>query len=207
MNKRKFIKLTILVSLIFITNILIFKFCNIDDKNITLSYKIVSNEEDSYQVFYGTDMLWSEEQSQINSYTNINRQETLKFSIPKDITNLRFDFGEHPANINVSEIKLSCWGKSINIDLNEILNENNENQIGEVQEINNSLNIQTIGNDPYVVYKMDSTLISGLIEYEDSINNAIKLGSCILIDILAAIVLRKSRSVLILIQELKITRH
>ncbi|AVK48689.1 ABC transporter permease [Clostridium sp. 2-1] len=203
MNKRKFIKLTILVSLIFITNILIFKFCNIDDKNITLSYKIVSNEQDSYQVFYGTDMLWSEEQSQRNSYTNINRQETLKFSIPKDITNLRFDFGEHPANINVSEIKLSCWGKSINIDLNEILNENNENQIGEVQEINNSLNIETIGNDPYVVYKMDSTLISGLIEYEDSINNAIKLGSCILIDILAAIVLRKSRSVLILIQELK----
>lgn len=71
MNKRKFIKLTILVSLIFITNILIFKFCNIDDKNITLSYKIVSNEEDSYQVFYGTDMLWSEEQSQINSFIQI----------------------------------------------------------------------------------------------------------------------------------------
>jgi teichoic acid transport system permease protein len=192
-----------LILLVCISNILIFKFCNLDNKNITLSYKIVSNELDSYQVFYGTDALWKEEQSQRNNYTNISKQVTFKFLIPKDITNLRFDFGEHPANISVSEIKLSYLGKDVNIDLNEMLDKNNQNQVSEIQEKNNSLIIETTGNDPYIVYKMDSGLISSLIEYENIINIAIKLGSCILIDILALIVLRKSRSVLILAQELK----
>ncbi|MBE6089740.1 MAG: ABC transporter permease [Clostridium beijerinckii] len=203
MNKKKFIKLIILVLLVCISNILIFKFCNLDDKNITLSYKIVANEQDSYQVFYGNDTSWKEEQSQRKSYTNVNNQETLKFSIPKDTMDLRFDFGEYPANINVSDIKLSHWGKDVNIDLNQILNKNNQNQIGEIQQINNSLNIETTGNDPYISYKMDSSLISNLIEREITANYGIKLGMCILIDILGLIVLRKSRSVLILIQELK----
>ena len=36
MNKKKFIKLIILVLLVIISNILVFKYCNLEDKNITV---------------------------------------------------------------------------------------------------------------------------------------------------------------------------
>lgn len=203
MNKRKFIKLMILILLVCISNILIFKFCNLEDKNITLSYKVIADEQDSYQVFYGNDTLWREEQSQRNSYTDANKQETLKFSIPKDTTDLRLDFGEHPGNIHVSDIKLSNWGKDINIDLNQILDNNNQTQIGQIRCQGDSLDIDTIGNDPHIVYKMDLNIISNLQGYKNALNNAVKLFICVLIDILALVLSKKFRIVLMLIQEVK----
>ena len=70
-----------------ISNILVFKYCNLEDKNITVSYKIISDKQDTYQVFYGNDTSWTEEQSQKINYTNVKKQETLKYTIPKDIQN------------------------------------------------------------------------------------------------------------------------
>lgn len=205
--KKRYIKLMVLVFLIIISNLLVFKYCNLDNGNMTLSYKIMSNKQDVYQVFYGNDMSWKEEQSQRINYTNINKEQLAEVSIPKDISDLRFDLGEHPGNIEVSDIKLSYWWKEINIDLSQILDSKNQTQIGKVEQINNSLKIETTGSDPYITYKIDLTVKNNLNGYKDILNNAIKLVICVIIDILALVVLRKSKSVLILIQELKNNRE
>lgn len=207
MSKKKALKLIILIGLIIISNILVFEYCNLKDANLTISYKIKSDKQDVYQLFYGTDTMWSEERSQKISYTKVNQQETMKYAISKDITELRFDLGAQPSNITMSDIRLSYLGKSINLNAHQILDQNNQVQIGEIKEVNNSFNIKTIGIDPSITYKLDANMMQELFGQKDKMNNALKLVICIVLDVLAFIILKKSRSVLILVQELKNNRE
>lgn len=206
MNKRKLIKLAILILLIFISNILILKYCNLEGKNITLSYKLISNKEDQYQVFYGEDTFWREEQSQKITYSEINREQTLKFAIPNDTKQLRFDFGTQPSNIQISDIKVSYFGKSISLNLEQILEKSNQNQIDEINQEENIINLKAIGNDSNIVYKLDSSIISKLFENKNFINNILKFIICAVIDILILIFFKKSKSVLMLAEELNNNR-
>lgn len=206
MNKRKFIKLTILMFLVIISNVLVINYCNLEDKDITLSYKLISDKEDTYQLFYGTNASWSEEQSEKLNYTDVNKQKKLKFTIPKNTTQLRFDLGTQPSNIKISDIKLSYLGKSLNLDLNQVLNKNNGVQIEQIEQVGNYLNVKTTGNDPYITYKMDSNIVISLLENKNIINNILKFSLCIIIDILVLIFFKKSKSVLLLVQELNNNR-
>jgi len=206
MNKRKFIKLVILILLVIISNILIFKYCNLHDANITLSYKLISNKKDTYQLFYGMDKSWKEEQSQKLDYTDINSEKVLKFTIPKDSKELRFDLGNQPENIKIRDIKLSYFRKSIDLDLSQMLDKNNQVQIIKIEKVNNGLDVETTGNDPYITYKIDSNVIVELFENENMMNNLIKLILCTVIDILILVFFKKSGNVLSLMQELNNNR-
>ncbi|OOM76331.1 teichoic acid translocation permease protein TagG [Clostridium puniceum] len=206
MNKKKFVKLVILFFLMIISNILVFKYCNLEYRNITLSYKLTSDKQDTYQVFYGNDASWTEEQSQKANYSDVKKQETLKYTIPKDMKELRFDLGNQESHINISDIKLSKLGKSIDLDVNQILDKNNQFQIGQIKKVETSFDIETTGTDPYIIYNVDSNIVMELVEYENIINNILKVGICIMVDILLLIVLKKSKSVISLIQELNNNR-
>lgn len=207
MNNKKFIKLVILAFLIVISNILIFKYCDLEIKNLTLSYKLLSDKQDVYQVFYGRDTSWKEEQSQKVDYSEVKKQETLNYTIPKDAQVLRFDLGNQEAKLNISDIKLSYLGKTIELDLNQILDSNNQVEIRMIKKNENSFDVETVGSDAYITYDIDSKIIEEFIGYKNTINNILKVIICILADLMLLIVLRKSRSVLMLIQELKNNRN
>jgi len=108
MKKKKYIKLIILALLMIISNILVFKYCNLDNKNITLSYKLISNKENTYQLYYSSNSSWSEEQSQMIVYKNVNEQKNMRYEIPKDKLDLRLTLGNEASESSISEIKLSC---------------------------------------------------------------------------------------------------
>ncbi|NFG41556.1 ABC transporter permease [Clostridium botulinum] len=203
MNKRKYIKYVILIFLVVISNIVVFNYCNLDNKNITLSYKIISDKQDIYQVFYGNDTVWNEEQSQKVNYTNINKEETIKYTIPKDTKELRLDLGNQPSNIKICDIKLSSKGKSVEIDSTQLSDKNNQNQITQLKEESSYFDIKTEGNDPYIVYKLDSNLVSSFNEHINILNNILKLVICIAMDILVLLFMKKSKSILGLFEELK----
>ncbi|WP_252254645.1 ABC transporter permease [Clostridium sp. ZBS12] len=203
MNKRKYIKYVILIFLVVISNIVVFNYCNLDNKNITLSYKIISDKQDIYQVFYGNDTVWNEEQSQKVNYTNINKEETIKYTIPKDTKELRLDLGNQPSNVKICDIKLSSKGKSVDIDSTQLSDKNNQNQITQLKEESSYFDIKTEGNDPYIVYKLDSNLVSSFNEHINILNNILKLVICIAMDILVLLFMKKSKSILGLFEELK----
>lgn len=202
MNKKKCIKLLILVLITVISNALIFKYCNLDETNLTLSYKLTSDVPDTYQVFYGENTEWTEQQSERILYSRINQQELLEYSILMNSKALRLDLGNQQANINIKDIKLSYLGKSIDLDVNQILDKNNQIQIGKVMNKDKSLDIEVTGTDAYITYKIDPDMIIYFESYQNKLNNIIKAGICLLIDILLLIVLRKSKSVITLLQEL-----
>ncbi|MBW6410261.1 ABC transporter permease [Clostridium weizhouense] len=203
MSKKKYIKYIMLLLLVIISNLLVFKYCNLDNRNVNLSYKLISKKADTYQLFYGYDTSWTEEQSQKVNYTKANKEETIKYSIPKDIKELRFDLGNQPSNINISDIKISYLGKNINLDMKQFLDKNNQNQIGDITEYNNSFNIETIGNDSYINYKLDSSLISNLNDNQNLVNRILKFIICICIDMLMFLIIKKSIIIVKLFKELK----
>jgi len=203
MKKKKILKWFILLLFIIISNSLVFKYCNLDNKNLILSYKIVSNKEDTYQIFYGKDNLWTEEQSQKASYISPNKEQLIKYTIPKESNELRFDLGNQPSDITISEIKLSYYGKKIELDTSQLLDKNNQVQIGEINRFDKYINIKTIGADPYVTYRIDINSISTFDSYSNIIRNILKLIICMAINIVVLIFVKKSKSIFTLIQELK----
>jgi teichoic acid transport system permease protein len=202
MNKNKLAKLIILMALIIISNILVVRYCNIESEGITVSYNLISDKADSYQLFYKNKGEWTEEQSQKINYINIKKEKTLKFTIPTDILELRFDLGNQPSNMTISDVKLSQLGKTIKLDMKEMINRNNQAQIGEIQKNQNALHIETIGTDAYISYKLNSNIVPNFIKHREILNNILKLMICIIIDLLILILLKKSRSVFTLIREL-----
>lgn len=207
MNKRKFKKLIILFLMVILSNILIFKYCELDDSHISLSYKIVSDKLDTYQLFYGVNSEWSEEKSQTVDYTKPNKEDTIKYTIPKNITKLRIDLGNQSANLKIRDINLSYFGKSISLNDDQILDKNNQSQIGKIEKEVDYLQIETTGTDPSITYTLNQSVILNLLSYKVMINNALKLGLCALIDILMFIILKKSKSVMILVRELNSSRE
>ncbi|MCB2312008.1 ABC transporter permease [Clostridium tagluense] len=199
MRKNKFIKRVILIGLIIIFNILIFKYCNLESKNITLSYKLTSDKEGIYQLFFKNKGSWSEKQSEKKNYVYITKEKTLKFTIPMDALELRFDLGNKPSNMTISDIELSQLGKNVELDMDGILEGTNQAQIKKTQDI---LHIKTVGTDPYINYKLNPKVVINFAKHMERLNNIVKLGICIILDFLILILLKRSRGVFTLIQEL-----
>jgi ABC-type polysaccharide/polyol phosphate export systems, permease component len=202
MRKKKYFKLLILVFSIILSNVLIFSFCNLKSGYLKLSYTIIENNEDVYQVFYTNNNLWSEDNSQKEEYLDVNCEKVLTFEIPQDTKKLRFDLGSKQAEIIMKNLSVSYYGKKIDLQMDKLLDKNNMNQIANVSQLNNTLSIQAIGTDPYIVYEIDNDVIDSLLQNSYLVNDALKLLLCILTDALIFIVFKKSKSVFVLVNEL-----
>lgn len=203
MNKKRYIKVILLLMMIIISNILILKYCSLDNKNVTLSYKITSDKQDAYQVFYGSDTLWKEEQSQKVEYNKVNEEKLIKYSIPKETTMLRLDLGNQASHIKISDVKLSSFGKSVDIDMNNMVASDEKNQIEQCNLQDNSIMINTNGIDPYIVHALDNSIINTLDKSINLINNILKGLICIIVDLVLVVVLKKCRSIVTLTNELR----
>ena len=202
MSKRKLTKIAIMLLIMIFSNILIFKYANLKDVNITLSYSVMSDKEGVYQTFFSDDTSeWSEENSQKLEYVNIGREQKLKFSLPTNTRKLRLDIGNQISNIVIHGLKFSYFGKEAKIDYNR-LGGADLAQIYSFKPENEKLYITTSGDDPYIVYNISDDEITNLLSNRENINLALKIVLCLTIDILLYIVLRKSKSVLILVQDL-----
>ena len=206
MNKKNFVRFVVCILLI-LSNFLILKYCNLQSTSVTLSYKVLSDNSDTYQVFYGNNFDWNEEQSQKVNYDKIGETQTLKFNIPKDDLILRLDLGNKLSHVNISDINLSSFGKKIALNTDQFLDKNNQNQIADLKSDNSGLSIDTNGEDPFVIYKLDLGTISALNSYFNNVNKILKVFICILVDLLGILLLKKSRNIIALITELKNNRE
>lgn len=206
MSKKRLIKLLILIIMIFISNGLILKYCNLVNNDVTFSYKIVSDKQDVYQVFYGTDAEISEEKSQKVSYDEIGKEQELKFTIPKNTKQIRLDFGSQPADIKILDMKLNSFGKSVEVNIDNIIYSENKNQIESYQKQNTNLILKTNGGDPYIYMNLDSSMINSLNDNFQIINILLKIIICAITDLVIFIFIKKSKSVLSLVFEIKNNR-
>ncbi|MDF2881834.1 MAG: ABC-type polysaccharide/polyol phosphate export system, permease component [Clostridiaceae bacterium] len=206
MNKKRIIKLVLLFIIIVIFNTLTLKKCNLVNDTITVTYNLISDKQDVYQVFYGTDIQISEEKSEKASYEDLGKEEELKFIIPKDTNQVRLDLGNQPAQIKLSKIKLESFWKSVSINLESIINSEDKNQIQDITKQGENIIINTDGTDPYVYINLDKNSINALNDNFNFINLAFKIALCFIIDITLLILVKIRKSLLSLVLEVKNNR-
>ena len=78
-------KLTVLMLLMILSNILIiYKVQLKNPTHIDLKISVKSDKNDTYQIFYSENSVFSEEKSQKDEYNNARKFEELSFIIPTD---------------------------------------------------------------------------------------------------------------------------
>lgn len=202
MNKKKYLKIVILAFLVLISNALIFKYCNFENNDMTLSFKLKSDKVDAYQLYYGNLQSWTEDKSQTVAYTNAKEEEMLKYGIPQDTFEFGLRLGKEVDDINISDFKLSYLGKTLELDMDQILNENNHFGVEKLEKVNDYFHVQTKQGNSFLVCKLDSQIAQTFLDYKNKINNILKIIMCIILDILIVGILKKSKSVIMLFQEL-----
>ena len=88
--------------------------------HVDLKISVKSDKNDTYQIFYSENSIFSEEKSQKYEYNNAGKFEELNFSIPTDIKVLRIDTGMSKGDIIINCIKIKCLYKEIVIPLKDI---------------------------------------------------------------------------------------
>ncbi len=203
MSKKFSTQIAIMLLAIAFSNIMIFKYANLKDMNLNLSYAVVSDTEDFYQTFFSDGISeLSEDNSQRINYINSGREQILKFKIPANTKKIRFDIGNKISNIVIDDIKISYLGKNFKLDYDKFQADNNLSDIESIMFENQRIHIVTSGNDPYITYNLSDEESFELFQHKNNVNFAIKMALCLIVDILLYMVVKKSKSVLILVQDL-----
>lgn len=199
-RKKKILALLILV---LITNYIIIKKVQIVyDNNFKLSIQVKSSIKDEYQVFYsinGED--FSEENSQKQSYTKVNGEQILKFTLPDTVRDIRIDPGTTKGNIYIRKISVKKSFFKKEVSLNDLAIESRSAETS-IEVLDNFLKVQSRGEDPQIFLKFDSSILDDLNNNISWLNSILKIIFCLVIDILLAVLIRKSKSVLQLATEL-----
>lgn len=206
MSNKRIVKLTMLIIMLFITNILVLKYCNLVNNNLTISYKLVSDKSNVYQVFYYTDIDISEEKSQKVNYDMAGIEQELKFSIPKDTKQIRLDLGNQASNIEIHDVKLNSFGKDIEVNTDSIVYSENKNEIENCKIENSNIILKTNGGDPYIYLNLDKNSINSLDYNFQTIKLISKILICIIFDIIVLIFIKRAKSIMGLALEIKNNR-
>lgn len=207
MKNKKYIKAIMFILVMIISNILVFMYCNLEDKDLTFRYKLMSNKENSHQLYYGSDSFWSEEKSETIFYKNVNEQKNMRYEIPKNELDLRLMLGSEASESRISDMELSYLGKNVKLDINQLLDKNNQSKIEKIEVDGNSVEISTLGKGACILYRVDPDILSDFNQYNTWLNDLLKFIICIFIDISVVVVIKKSRSVLSLWEELKSSKN
>ena len=197
-------KLTVLMLLMILSNILIiYKVQLKNPTHIDLKISVKSDKNDTYQIFYSENSVFSEEKSQKDEYNNARKFEELSFIIPTDIKFLRIDTGMNKGNIYINSIKIKYFYKEIIIPLKDI-KVIESNDIKNINYKNDNLYLMSSGQDPSIIFDASGYINS--ITDNGIVNFLIKIFFCVLIDIMLIILINKSGSVLQLVTDLNNNR-
>ena len=205
MNKKKLLGVLCILCFAVFLNIYILQASNQKTGDYVVLHTVVqSNQENEYQVYYG-DTNWLEENSVKAVYSETETDQVLTFSMPCDLTSLRFDLGNAVANHKISQMYISYKDKTWDIDLTGILktwkDPEKSNQIESILKIDEGIQIQTNGTDGYVLLDLPP-INDSVVEMRRS-SLRIRYGLvCALVDVFFLILLLRFNRCYELVKEL-----
>lgn len=198
----KYKKFLALLILILISNTMIIKLVQFDAGDPKFVVDVKTEKEQKVQLFYaGNGEGWSEEKSLSFDYKNTGKYQEIEFFVPKKTTSLRLDLGSEASCWDIKKPVLKTDFSKLDLTDQLFGQEIEEHQIEKkIKDI--QLQIHTSGDDPYLVFDHIDKKILELDQKKKTADLSIKIISCVLIDVLLFIVLKKSKSVLQLAREL-----
>lgn len=163
-NKKKALFLVSAVILTALFFLLFNKYYSDQPELVKLTMDVSSDSTDQYKVYYDLngDKEWSEEKSDSESYKKAGKYQKLSFNIPAEAKNIRVDFGNKTADINVKNVSISD-SKSIDVDYEYFNNcKHTENDM-KIEETSDSILVKADGVDPYVLIENTSDTFNTIV--------------------------------------------
>lgn len=156
--------------------------------NMTVNVEIPTK----FQVYYKIDpnLDYSEALSVVQVCDLLNKDVTISFDIPVNISDLRIDFGESVTDIKILSPHFEYMNKSLSIPYDEIMNYSELNMVENISLDQDYMIVRTAGNDSYSELNLEKLQLSTFISSSISSSNLkIKMGLCIFIDLIAIYIL------------------
>lgn len=165
-------------------------------KNVLLSFEVLSENVDGYDVYYDTDgdKLWNDKEAANAVYSKTGEKEQLKFSIPSDSKNIRIDFGTSLKQIQISNLSFKKNG-TIKLEYDKLQKiKSDENDVN-INNNDEAIDINVTGEDSYIVLDNISDEISPILKENIVINIGLGILSLILGYVMATSFLELKRSI------------
>lgn len=198
MSSKKKLVILLFIVIGVISNIWILRYIKFkqESKKIKLSYDLISDKKDLFQVFYtSVNNEWNEENSVVQEYKKVNNSQKMEYDIPLETKFLRLDFGNVEKKLKVINLEIEFNGniKKIDLEKNENIILNNEIRI------NKNSNFEIVGKDPYIILnseklELDEFLKLGL--FVSPFERTVKIIFCLVIDLLLLLMLLRSKKLL-----------
>lgn len=179
MSKKKKLAVVVAVILMAVLDYLIFTGYQVpvSEKSVEIHVTMTSDQAQTMQIYYlesedGSTAEYSESMSVTASYTEENTAQELTFSVPVDITALRFDFGEAASDTVISEMKIVYKDAEIKLsaaDLSEVLDSNDIDSVS----FDTDIQIASLSGDPYLIWNAEEWNMAQLVEDQDSVKNTV----------------------------------
>lgn len=202
------IKTFIFMLVIIILNILTITCANFDIKGkLTLQYTVQAETPDHYQVFYGEDDRWKEEQSIKILYSEVDSEQIVSYEIPSNTKFIRLDLGENLGSTKISHVTLQyLWNKK-DITFKLIEDKVITNGINDIVQNKDGIIFNRENIDPYIVLNIGDTVTNNWFKVDIFMNIVFKLLACITLNIVLMVLIKKRKAILSLSQEIYLNRQ
>lgn len=199
-KKMKIIKLTVLVCILILSNIFILQKANLSQDRIEFHIELQAKQVDEFQIFFSVENTWEEESSQKFLYDTPGRIQQISVKFPYGIDKFRFDFGTRPQEIEIQDIYISMYRKKWNLWNKDNFQVIEAHQLEQHQD---KVSVKTVGNDSYLVFEINPSFYRQEIElWYHTVNKALKILLCLVVDLMILLVAVKSKSVILLLTDL-----
>lgn len=201
MKKTKIVKLIILVSVLILSNIFILQKANLNSDRIRFHIDIEAKQVDEFQIFIPKEGSWTEESSWKFLYDTPENIQQISLNFPYGTEKFRFDFGSRPQDIIIKDSYVSLYRKKWSLwdeDNFEVV------EAHQLERSQDKSSIKTVGNDAYLVFDIKPSFYEQEVEsWYHTVNRTIKILLCLMVDVLLLLIAVKSKSVIILLTDLK----
>lgn len=191
----KKIKYFVILSCIILVNIFLINAISCEYKqDVNMTITAFSEQDVDFQVFNSQEKSFTEEKSETIIYESGNAQK-LTFQIPYDTQYIRMDFGNSPAQIQLSGIAISVGNVQKEL-LKEFGNQYENINMMELINDNDGITITTLGNDPYIMLSSDELKLSSVVEeYAYQRNLIRKFSLCAIFDLVCLLVFVRRKKI------------
>lgn len=202
MKKKTLLKI-LFIAFVIVINVLILTTASLEESNnVNIQIEVEADKNVEFQFFYSYG-IFDVEHCQTKEYSTLGEKRSIEFSIPKEYTDWRIDFGREQASIKVYGINITNYGK---YDIKEqLLNDTNEiKDIISIEDYQEYILVKTDDEDPQCIFSFGEQYISGIIQnLMEKRSNLYNILACLIIDIMALVVILKSHNIMGMVRDVK----
>ena len=171
-------------------------------------FDINADETGIYQLYYGNDRNFSEEQSVIAIYERAGENQKLSFEIPCDANYIRWDINQCVTKVKVIDAYVRYRQTQIALSIEDLLNSTNRTMIDNVVDSDGSVEIQTSGDDANLTMDIQRFGLEEMErEHGETVDTVKKIFLSIFLDLVLFLLYRYARTVKGLLREVYLNRE